>query len=144
MNIILKGFDDRMCKILTESIVKDLPIGTCISIGDKPDLIPDLDQNTEHIHMTAATLRAGQYPDFDWSEIPPLDEELIEAMERTETIFLKMVGRYAIYRDIPYDERKRQYLRHLRYWNHMLDEKKIDPNTTSALGCSIKKVAVEK
>lgn len=125
MHIILKGFDDRYCKHLTEGITTGLPIELCISIGDKPEVLPDLG-NAEHIHMIADDLRKGIYRDVDWSKLTPLDEELIESMRQTEAVFLKMVARYAIYRDLPYVERKRQYLRHLRYWNHMLDEKKID------------------
>ncbi len=126
MKIILKAFDDDMGKFLTESIANGLPIETCISIVDDPNKLPDLDEKVEHIFLSAKALRAGQYPHVDWNTIAPLDEELIESMRDCEAVFLKMVGRYAIYLDIPYDERKRQYLRHLRYWNHMLDEKKID------------------
>src|SRR3989344_2538963 len=127
MNIILKGFDDYLCKILTTGITEGLPIGTCISIGDDPKQLPDLGPNVENISLSARAQRPGQYPvDLRWEDIAPLDEELIESMRETEAVFLKMVGRYAIYEDIPYEERKRQYLRHLRYWNHMLDAKKID------------------
>ena len=126
MNIILKGFDDTLCKILTESMTKGLDIGTCISIGDAPELKTNFETDTEHIYMSARDARAGKYPGVDWSKIEPLDAELIEAMSHCEVVFLKMVERYAIYADISYTERKRQYLRHLRYWNHMLDEKKID------------------
>lgn len=125
MNIILKGFDDSMSKILTESMVKGLSIETCISIGDKPEQLPDLG-DAEHIWMSADLLRKGQYPDVDWNAVPPLDEELIESMRECEATFLTMVGRYGIYKDIPYDERKRQYYRHLRYWNYILDEQSID------------------
>ncbi len=115
-----------MCKIMTESMTKGLDIGTCISICDAPDMLPEFDTDVEHIYIPALPLRAGQYPDVDWSEIAPLDEELIESMAHCETVFLKMVERYAIYDDMSYIERKRQYLRHLRFWSHMLDEKKID------------------
>ncbi len=126
MHIILKGFDDYMCKPLTEGITHGLPLELCISISDFPDRLPTLEAGTQHIWISAKTQRAGEYPDIDWNVIAPLDEQLIESMRHCEAVFLKMIGRYAIYNDIPYDERKRQYLRHLRYWNHMLTEKKID------------------
>ncbi len=126
MNIILKAFDDYMSKHLVESCIEGLSLETCISIGDAPDQLPDLDEGVEHITLSAQALRAGQYPDVQWSDLKPLDEELIESMQHCEAVFLKMVGRYAIYRDMPYHERKRQYRRHLRYWNHMLEEKQID------------------
>ncbi|MBM3231398.1 hypothetical protein FJZ28_03670 [Candidatus Peregrinibacteria bacterium] len=126
MNIILKAFDDDMGKVFTENITRGLSIGTCISIGDAPKQFPDLAKNVEHITMSARTLRAGQYPGVQWSDITPIDEELIEKMRPCEAMFLKMIGRYAPYGDVAYEERKRQYLLHLRYWNHMLDAKKID------------------
>ena len=126
MNIILKGFDDHMCKPLSEGMTAGLPLKLCISIMDYPDRLPHLPENVEHIVMPARPLRAGQYPGTDWSTITPLDEELIEAMANTEVMFHTMIERYAVYGDIPYDERKRQYYRHLRYWNHLLTEKKID------------------
>jgi peroxiredoxin len=56
---------------------------------------------------------------------------------------LKLVYTGAIDDNLKYAEKvKNHYL--VDAINNLVDEKKIDPNTTSALGCSIKKVAVEK
>ncbi len=124
MNIILKGFDDGSGKPIVESALKGMKIGTCISILNDKKQWPEIDTK-EHIWMSAKLLRAGQYPDVDWSKITPLDEEVIQNMRNTESVFLTMVERYAKYADMPYAERLRQYTEHLRYWNHILETKDI-------------------
>ncbi len=124
MNIILKGFDDSCGKIIIETAFRGLRIGTCISILNDKKQWPDLDAE-EHIWRAAAPLRDGHYPDVDWKDITPMDEELVESMRHCEAVFLTMVERYARYRDIPFEERLRQYREHLRYWNHVLVTKKI-------------------
>lgn len=126
VNIILKSFDgDPHDKAVQERALRGLKIDTCISITDHTQLLPALDAQ-EHIWMPAGPLRAGQYPEVDWNTIAPLDEELIEQMRECEAIFMTMIDRYAFPEDIRYQDRKRQYYRHLRYWNHTLQAKNID------------------
>lgn len=125
MNIVLKAFDSRFSKPTIERALQGKKIGTCISILNDRTEWPDLDCH-EHIFLSAKDQRAGLYPDIDWNTIAPLDEELIESMYHSEAVFLTMIERYARRGDIPYQERKRQYDDHLRYWNHVLETKKID------------------
>lgn len=125
MRIVLKGFDDTVSKNLTEAFTAGIPIEYCISIVDNVDRIPDLG-NAEHVCMSADKLRKGLYPDVNWNEVAPLDEELIESMRECEAVFMHMVGRYAIYDDLSYEERKQQYFRHLRFWSAKLDAEHID------------------
>jgi len=124
MNIILKGFDDSCGKTIIENAFRGMTIGTCISILNDKRQWPNL-QATEHIWMDAHPLREGRYPDVRWQDITPLDEELIASMRHCEAVFLTMVERYARYLDMPYTERLRQYMEHLRYWNHVLETKHI-------------------
>lgn len=126
VNIILKSFDgDPNDKAIQERALQGFPIGTCISIADHPNLLPDIAAK-EHIWMAAGPLRDGQYEGTDWNTITPLDGVLIEAMRRYEAVFMTMITRYAHERDIPYDERKRQYFDHLRFWNHELEARNIE------------------
>ncbi|MFH0851878.1 MAG: hypothetical protein V1876_03985, partial [Candidatus Peregrinibacteria bacterium] len=133
LNVILKAFDGVPAdkKIVLERAFWNLPLGTCISITDTQEGLPVLDAQ-EHTWMPAAPLREGVFPVSDWNAIAPLDEELIELLRHCEAMFMDMVVRYAskmesfvIAGDIPYEERKRLYFRHLRYWNHVLLSKKI-------------------
>ncbi|MBI1812277.1 hypothetical protein HY285_01175 [Candidatus Peregrinibacteria bacterium] len=126
MNIILKGFDGHPTeKGMLEEALNGLTIGTCISIANEQSFLPDL-RVREHIWISAKRQREAQYDDVDWTAITPLDEERIEQMRRTEAVFVRMIERYARHKDIPYDERKRQYFDHLRYWNDVLTTKRID------------------
>lgn len=126
LNIILKSFDGHPTdKDIAERAFRGIALGSCLSISNTEAMLPTLDAK-EHLWIPAKKQREGDYGHVDWTAIEPLDEDLIERMRPCEAVFVKMVERYARQRDIPYDERRRQYLDHLRYWNHMLGEKKID------------------
>lgn len=125
MNIILKGFDGQYSKQILERVFQAVRLGTVIDIRDHQRWWPDL-RASEHHWMPAGPLRAGRYPSVDWTTITPLDEETVGAMHSCEAVFLTMVERYARLRDIPYMKRKQQYMRHLRYWNHILATTQID------------------
>jgi len=124
MNVILKGFDDSAGKPMIETAFKGVKLGTCINVMNDKKQWPELDCEN-HIFIPAGPQRAGDYTDMDWSEIAPLDEELIEKMRACEALFMTMVERYANYKDMPYEERKRQYFDHLRYWDHMIEKHPI-------------------
>jgi hypothetical protein len=125
MNILCKGFDGMVCKPILDEALRGRKIGTFLFIGNNTSQMPDVDAQ-EVIWYPAIPLREGKYPDIHWHTITPLDEELVEAMAHCECVFLAMVGRYARYRDIPYEERRRQYCEHLRFWNHILITKAVD------------------
>lgn len=95
------------------------------------------------------------YNHVDWNLIPPVDETLAEKLYKTESDVMRLFEKdQTIYTPfntdtpkseldsilnfmperymqgtligMPYDERKRNYYRHVRYWNHILDSEKID------------------
>lgn len=99
-------------------------IGTCLYVTNKPDPVPDVPAK-RIVWVPANDLRTAKYPDVDWNTIPPLEAPLIEAMRECEATFLFMLERYALRGDTPLAERKRQYLAHLQYWNHVLEKEQI-------------------
>jgi len=134
LNVILKAFDGDPLdkKYPLERAFKNILLGTCISVCDKEEGLPVLNAE-EHIWMEAAPFREGRYSDADLNACAPIDEALIEKMRHYEAVFMDMVDRYAnkmekflVSGDVPYSERKRIYYANLRYWNDMLDSKKID------------------
>lgn len=133
INVILKSFESsEFDRIMLEKAFEGMKLGTCISITNDQRFLPKLAAQ-EHIWMPGAPLREGTFiKDVDWNTIAPIDEELIERMRHCEAVFMRMIRKYAhkmgyaYSGDIPYDERKRQYLYQLRYWNHVLEEKQIN------------------
>lgn len=134
LNVILKAFDGDPLdkKYVLERAFRNIPLGTYVSVCDKQEGSPVLNAD-EEIWLEAALFREGRYSDADLNTCAPIDEALIEKMRHYEAVFMDMVDRYAnrmevflVSGDVPYPERKRIYHANLRYWNHMLDSKKID------------------
>jgi hypothetical protein len=125
MNIILKSFDGPLHRATATSAFRGYAIDTCIYITNNNEDDPQINAKNM-IWMPAALLREGHYPDVDWNTILPLDAELIENMRNCEMRFLYMVERYAKHCVLSYRDRKRQYLEHLRFWNHTLEQEHID------------------
>jgi|SaaInlV_165m_DNA_2_1040747.scaffolds.fasta_scaffold09733_2 hypothetical protein len=125
VNIILKAFDGPLHKKIVTEAFLNRKIGKCISITNGEEYTPDIDAQDIQ-WMSAKDLRAGRYPEIDWTKYKPLDEKLIEKMRHCEIGFLSMIERYALHGEIPYRERRQQYLDHLRYWNHTLENEDIN------------------
>ena len=118
MNIILPaGIGD---KDWLEHALRDVEIDLCICITRYEDCLPSLPAK-EYIWYEGHGLDS-----VDWKRIRPLSEDVIESMRDCECICLNFFSRTEVKRDVPYEERKREYLQCLRYWNHIFEEKGID------------------
>lgn len=124
LNIICKAFGGENAPVLTQAL-QPFSIGTCVTIVNHQEFIPEVPAE-EHCWYSQKELIHCQYPQTDWHKLLPLDEELIEAMRPYEAVFLNMVGRYGVTRPLSYEERKRQYFQHARYWNHIIETKSIN------------------
>ncbi|NJR53985.1 MAG: hypothetical protein HC768_04720 [Acaryochloris sp. CRU_2_0] len=62
----------------------------------------------------------------DWNQSVPLDSNIISHMTHCEIIFLKMMDRCESKGFLSYSQRKSLYLKHLRYWNHIISQGKLD------------------
>ncbi|HLC76265.1 MAG TPA: hypothetical protein VJB82_04095 [Candidatus Peribacterales bacterium] len=121
LNIIVNGFDGFHGQETIKRACEPFTIGTCISIQGSEENLPTV----------PCEKLIWEYPPHmwktDWNALRPLDEEIIEKMAPHEMVFIEMMerdenkGRAFTYRD-----RRRRYLRLLRYWNHMIEEYKID------------------
>ncbi|TGK10097.1 capsular biosynthesis protein [Leptospira fletcheri] len=58
-------------------------------------------------------------------ELLPLDSDLLKRLSDCEAVALKMMERDEIRGEWSYDKRKEVYLRHLRYWNHVIETEQI-------------------
>ena len=128
INVIIKGFERDFGACILERAFKDIPVGYCASILNHEKDMPHL-KAAEQVWHSATQLRMEDMEtdyDVDWNQIRPLDEKLIYDMRECEAIVLDMFVRFERKKTISYEQRKRAYLEHLRYWNHILEEKQIN------------------
>ena len=125
MNIIY-GFlplDTLFTRLLQD---KDLNINYFISFFlDGNTLIKNLFED-KGMFLEWVKTDLGEY-DVDWNTIEPLDKKTLSQLHSCETMFLNMIGRIEKVVGIwSYEKRKVIYLKHVRFWRHILITKKID------------------
>lgn len=123
MNFIINGFEGKVLKSISKSLVNDYKPTTCFVIDNSEHGKTRLKENTNYISFKEATF--GNYP-INWESVIPLDEQIVNSMVHCEVVVLKMMDRLEPYMGkLDYETRKRIYLKHLRFWNHILSENKI-------------------
>lgn len=63
---------------------------------------------------------------MDMNQLLPLSRELLTAMESYEPVAVKMLCRITEFDMFTYDEAKRFYLHHLRFWNDVFEKNQIN------------------
>ncbi len=125
MNIIVNGFMDQRTAPIIQKVLSDLDIKSFVYTYAY--FVPDFGR-----FNSRATLISWRKINFfgdygvDQNKLKPLDENIVNSMVKCEVMALKMMDRLESLKDYPYQERKELYLRHLRYWNDLLEKKKID------------------
>jgi hypothetical protein len=120
MRAILHGFHEPWHEPVLEKLVAELGIEYCqLSFSE---FRPRMPQAISHFWWD---LNWGEYH-ADWNRLRPLDEELLSRLSGAEAVFLKMCDRLEQAFPQSYQQRKNLYLKHVRYWNHVLLEEKID------------------
>lgn len=127
MRIIINGFFDNaslnqaFMKILKEFNISKCYTFTCFNSHITSSIQQVTDATCYDFYQTIM----GDYANANWNEITPLDENIISKMTDCEVVVLKMMDRLSVI-PLTYEERKRIYLRHLRYWNHIITKENID------------------
>lgn len=62
----------------------------------------------------------------DMNKLPALSKELLEQMLPYESMILKLGQRQSNFPTIEYEDEKRNYHKHLRFWNHVFDKYRIN------------------
>lgn len=122
LHLLVNGFFDANYFKIVKKVMAALPVSRCtlIYLEKKPHLpIPAIYLDRDKIFWEA------KYP-LKNEEMMPLDEPLIQKMRVCELTVLNMMNRMEKRRELSYDERKKTYLAHLRYWNHVLTTTNID------------------
>lgn len=124
MNMILAGFVEDFAPI-AYNIFRSVNIDRCILVSKDKEIFPT---GMVGIQIDYEDVKYGYYKKVDWNIIPPLDRIIIEQMAFCEIEVLKMMERLEGVHGKPltYEDRKRMYYRHLRYWNYMIESQMID------------------
>ena len=121
LNVLINGYEGVVGNQILERAFRDIHIGYCgiLNRAKKDAAVITADEYVWHGPLSLENL--------DWEGVRPIDEELVERMRECEAVCMNMLSRReAQGRTYTYTERKRLYLMMLRYWNHMLEEKKIN------------------
>jgi hypothetical protein len=121
MNLIINGFHKKTLSSLVFEVLKHFKIECAHVIYDGWKF--KTPSKVKVIFYNVKDLNEGNYK-INWEKLTPLDENLMEEMNGCEVVVLKMMDRLPY--DLSYDERKRLYLKHLRYWNDIFETSKID------------------
>ena len=125
MNFIINGFHEETFFPLISRTLKYFNVKHIHLTYNRLKL--DAPSNADAFFYAVKDLAIGKY-DVMWDDVTPLDEDIVEKMNDCEVVALKMMDRHSLSIEPPlsYDERKRIYLKHLRYWNHVIEKNNID------------------
>jgi hypothetical protein len=125
INIIIDGFHAPPTNLAMEKIVKDLNFNYCEWIVGNFCNLNEIDGKLKIKKFN--DLSFAEYKNVDFNDLIPLDYAMINSMIDCEEIVLKMMDRLEWAPEcLSYSKRKYIYLRHLRYWNHVIITKKIN------------------
>lgn len=145
--LIILDIVPEIINLLIEPLAKALDIEYLIALSSCPLNIPDTLRTLNHRMHDLSDFHFGEY-DVAPNKLRPLEPELIKAMAPYEVLALRCLDKFekptVFFRhlgflqsrrrlhnlvtrhEVPYLERKQVYLRHLRYWNHVITEERIN------------------
>jgi hypothetical protein len=123
MRAIMHGFHEPMHAPILAELIGQLDIEYLQTTYS--EFVPELPNTVSAVVHHWWDLNWGDYR-VDWNRLRPLDEELLTKLAGVETVFLKMADRLEQAYPQSYQQRKNLYLKHVRYWNHVLAEEQID------------------
>lgn len=121
LNILINGFGGAANAVLQKAL-SPFPLGTITSFLEEEADVP-YDLPAEKVFWESSE----RMRTYDWNTLRPLDEELIERMRPFEAEFFRIMDRdEAFGRLLTYEMRKNRYHLLLRYWNHLIEERRIN------------------
>lgn len=116
------GYQSRLLQAIDDEVHFNKCICTVKAVDDL-----DVYDEDKYIPINYDICERNRYEEYyDMNSLLPLDKEILEKMLPYESTAMKMLVRN-MERDIyTYDESKRLYLNHLRFWNHMFVTHKIN------------------
>ncbi|MBU0766653.1 hypothetical protein KKF55_02630 [Patescibacteria group bacterium] len=106
-------------------VMQEIPFEFCGSLSCRHCRYPGLSDGNQP-WFYSSKIRNGVYEGVNHADLMPLDEEIVVKMRDSEALFMYMVTRMEYARKISYEERKRRYLLHLRFWNDFIERYSIN------------------
>lgn len=123
LRLIISGLGSKTKNSVIEETLKLFSLGHCtLTYHDSKCKIkncPDLEW------YKFSDLIYGNYP-VNLASCIPIDDSLLRKLAFYETLTIQMMNRLDWDETISYNTRKEMYLRHVRFWNNQLINKKID------------------
>ncbi len=126
-NIFFEGLDsyDGYQSGILRKLDEQVPFHTCLMTNKQHDDKDVFDERIELVDYDVCT-NCRYEEAYDLNDCIPLSRELIEAMAPYEPMALKMLMRITEFDIFDFEEAKGLYIKHLRFWNHMLTTRKIN------------------
>lgn len=124
MKIIISGFHDSSQFKVIYRICKDFNVSYVVNVFSKRRYKLPAKTEFDAYEYEEVLFEADYGTSSD--QLLPLTPELVVKMRESEAVVLNMINRMEVYKDYSYEERKKIYLKHLRFWNHIIETKKIN------------------
>lgn len=128
VNLFFQGYDsvNGYQQSILEEIDRRFPFDRCVLTSRDNDGNDHYDpQKYEKIDYDMCANARYEY-NMDMNTLRPLSRELLQAMEPYEPVAVKMLCRITDFDIFTYDEAKRFYLHHLRFWNDVFERNQIN------------------
>ena len=129
MTIIFNGFHEVPYFPIINMVLEIYGPDKCHIIFQQDMIAPTRAVNA--IYYPCAVLSHDVHYEMDMNKLTPLDACTINQMADCEAVCLKMMDRDEVFGPLSYSKRKATYLKHLRYWNHVIDTDKVSLFITS-------------
>lgn len=127
VHLYFEGYDsiNGYQKSIFEDLEKELNIVSCVYTSRDNDHSDDMDDRYKKIDYDMCA-NCTYDKQIDFNELLPLDADILEKMAPFEVMATKMLCRITDFDIYTFDEAKRMYLNHLRYWNDVFEKNEIN------------------
>jgi hypothetical protein len=125
MNIIIHGFHAPEDINVLKRVIARCNVKHLVHICAPPNI---LDSKELGIPIESIAFNQAGNGLYHLKDLPALEQPLLEKMLPTESVVLKQMDRLEVYdsKYTHYSNRRNLYLRHLRFWNHIITSRKIN------------------
>jgi len=127
VHLYFEGYDsiNGYQKTIFQDLEKELNIVSCVYTSRDNDHSDEMDSRYKKIDYDMCA-NCTYDDELDFNTLIPLDAEILEKMAPYEIMATKMLCRITDFDIYTFDEAKRLYLNHLRFWNDIFEKNKIN------------------